>query len=80
MPKGKKGAKKRAAAGVTPEPEPAEDWVCAECEQENDAADLVCAACEEPRPMVRRPWQDLCVRPTRIVRWGRRKLDRGSSC
>ena len=26
------------------------DWVCPECEQENEGADEVCIACEEPRP------------------------------
>ena len=27
------------------------DWVCAECENENDAANTACDACDEPRPV-----------------------------
>ena len=32
------------------EPQPAEIWVCEECEQENECTDAACIACDDPQP------------------------------
>ena len=55
MPKKDKKSKSKDgdAAGTKPDEEsqPATQWICAECEWENEAEDDVCAACEAPRPI-----------------------------
>jgi hypothetical protein len=47
-----------APASVVTRQAAAADWVCVECEQENEGTDEVCIACEEPRPAAPEPEVD----------------------
>ncbi|CAK9070929.1 Phenylalanine--tRNA ligase beta subunit (Phenylalanyl-tRNA synthetase beta subunit) (PheRS) [Durusdinium trenchii] len=46
-----KKPKAKAEEPEKPPAEPAEPWLCGECEQENPAEELACIACEAPKPV-----------------------------